>query len=84
MYGEIEWTAARELFDGGMSKAGIARRLGMSRTTVARLLKLQAPPRKENDSAIFRKGRVVGPGVCQLPCCHRSSSRYRRSSGRKR
>ncbi|MQA99726.1 MAG: helix-turn-helix domain-containing protein [Actinobacteria bacterium] len=45
MYGEIKWKEVREFFDSGMSKAGIARRLGMSRTTVARLLGVRSVPR---------------------------------------
>jgi adenosylmethionine-8-amino-7-oxononanoate aminotransferase len=46
MYGEAEWAEVRRLFHReGVNKARIARQLGMSRTTVQRLLGLTEPPR---------------------------------------
>lgn len=50
MYGEAEWRQACRLYGSGISKSAIAGRLGMSRTTVARLLSLPAPPRRKGDS----------------------------------
>jgi len=62
MYGEAEWRRARRLYGSGSSKSAVARRLGMSRTTVARLLSLSAPPRRTQDSdpGVQRKGSGSG------------------------
>jgi transposase len=52
MYDVHEWAEVRRLHQvEGMSKAAIAARLAMSRTTVHRLLTLQAPPRYERAPA---------------------------------
>lgn len=46
MYRVEDWAEVQRLFHReGLSKAAIARRLGMSRTTVIRLLALKGPPR---------------------------------------
>lgn len=45
MYGEPAWREVRRLGAEGMPKTRIAQRLGMSRNTVAKLLRLQEPPR---------------------------------------
>lgn len=44
MYREAEWREVHRLRAEGMSKSRIARRLGMSRNTVYRLLSLHEPP----------------------------------------
>jgi transcriptional regulator with XRE-family HTH domain len=44
MYKEAEWKTVKDLHAEGLSKAAIARALGMSRTTVRRLLELKKPP----------------------------------------
>ena len=47
-----DWAEVQRLFHReGLSKRHIARRLGMSRTTVIRLLALAEPPRYERRSA---------------------------------
>ena len=45
MYEVHEWAKVRELYREGVSKKAIARRLGMSRNTVARLVASEEPPR---------------------------------------
>ena len=45
MYREQEWREVWRLHKQGVTKAEIARRLSMSRTTIQRLLKLECPPR---------------------------------------
>lgn len=60
MYGELEWKEVRELFGAGNSKSVIARRLGMSRTTVARLLALSAPPDRKAERATIRTATASG------------------------
>jgi DNA-binding transcriptional regulator LsrR (DeoR family) len=84
MYGEAEWRQARRLYGSGTSKSAIARRLGMSRTTVARLLSLQAPPRRKEDfsTGAQRKEAVLDrkPGhrrVIVLPPIMRPASAER-------
>ena len=48
MYGVQDWAEVHRLHEReGVSQAAIARRLGMSRNTVARLLALSQPPRYE-------------------------------------
>ncbi len=63
MYGNAEWRQARRLYGAGISKSAIAHRLGMSRTTVARLLSLPAPPQRKTDTDTGgqRKGTRPGP-----------------------
>lgn len=60
-----------QLFDAGISKSGIARRLGMSRTTVTRLLTLPAPPRRKENCAASRRAsgsaRRSGRPITVLP-----------------
>lgn len=51
MYQVQEWAEVRELSRQGMSKQAIARRLGMSRNTVARLAACAEPPRYERRAA---------------------------------
>jgi transposase len=46
-----EWAQVRELHRQGVSKKAIARRLGMSRNTVSRLLASDQPPRYERRPA---------------------------------
>lgn len=60
MYGEVEWKEVLELFDAGSSKSAIARRLGMSRTTVARLIVLSAPPKRKAERAATRTATASG------------------------
>jgi hypothetical protein len=73
MYGEVEWTQARRLYGSGISKSAIAHRLGMSRTTVGRLLWLPAPPvrTQDSDTGDQRKGsgsgRNAGRRITVLP-----------------
>jgi hypothetical protein len=53
-----DWSEVHRLFDRErLSKAAIARRLGMSRNTVARLLELDEPPRYVRTP----KGSQLGP-----------------------
>lgn len=53
-----DWAEVRRLHEGaGLSQAAIARRLGMRRTTVARLLTLTEPPR----SIRAPKGSILEP-----------------------
>jgi DNA invertase Pin-like site-specific DNA recombinase len=49
VYGENEWKEIHELFDEGISKSAIARRLRVIRTTVTRLSTLPTPPRRKGD-----------------------------------
>ncbi len=69
MYGQAEWR--------------LARRLGMSRTTVARLLSLPAPPRRKEGSATGtqRKGAGLDRRLRggESPSCHRSPDRRQQS-----
>ena len=51
MYEVHEWAKVRELYREGVSGKAIARRLDMSRNTVARLLASAAPPRYEREPA---------------------------------
>ena len=51
MYEVHEWAKVRELYREGVSRKAIARRLGMSRNTVARLLASAEPPRYEREPA---------------------------------
>jgi transposase len=51
VYEVHEWAKVRELYREGASKKAIARRLGMSRNTVARLLASEEPPRYEREPA---------------------------------
>ena len=51
MFEVHEWARVRELYREGVSKKAIARRLGMSRNTVARLLASAEPPRYEREPA---------------------------------
>lgn len=44
MYREVTWNQVRQLHASGKSKAAIARHLGISRTTVRRLLQGDRPP----------------------------------------
>ena len=44
MYSVHDWAKAKELERDGLSKKAIAEQLGMSRTTVHRLLGLSSPP----------------------------------------
>jgi len=46
-----EWAEVRELCREGVSKKAIARRLGMSRNTVARLVASEQPPRYQREPA---------------------------------
>lgn len=52
MYREDAWRTVHELHRNGETKAGIARKLSMSRTTVARLLSLDHPPAYRSVSRI--------------------------------
>lgn len=45
MYGEAEWREVHRLRAGGMPKAQIAERMGVSRNTVDKLLLMKEPPR---------------------------------------
>ena len=45
MLGALEWARVRALAADGLSQREIARRLGINRRTVARLLASGAPPR---------------------------------------
>jgi hypothetical protein len=60
MYGELEWREVHRLFDAGIPKSAIARRLGMSRTTVARFLAWPAPPRKRHQYVAHREASASG------------------------
>lgn len=52
MYGVQDWAEVHRLFHrDGLTKSAIARRLGMSRTTVIELLAREGPPRYERASA---------------------------------
>jgi transposase len=51
VYEVHEWAKVRELSREGVSRKAIARRLGMSRNTVARLLASEEPPRYEREPA---------------------------------
>jgi transposase len=51
VYEVHEWAKVRELYREGVSKKAIARRLGMSRNTVARLVASEQPPRYERQRA---------------------------------
>jgi hypothetical protein len=52
VYDVHEWSEVRRLYDREhLNKAAIARRLGMSRPTVIRLLELDEPPRYEREPA---------------------------------
>ena len=51
MFQVHEWAQVRELHRQGVSKKAIARRLGMSRNTVARLVASDEPPRYERRPA---------------------------------
>jgi len=51
VYEVHEWAKVRELYREGASRKAIARRLGMSRNTVARLLASAEPPRYEREPA---------------------------------
>jgi transposase len=52
VYNVHEWSEVRRLYDREhLSKTAIARRLGMSRPTVIRLLELDEPPRYEREPA---------------------------------
>ncbi len=51
MYDVHEWARVRELYRAGTSKKAIARQLGMSRNTVARLVASEEPPRYERRAA---------------------------------
>ncbi len=83
MYGEAEWRQARRVYGSGIAKSAIARRLGMSRTTVARLLSLPVPPRRKVglDTGAQRKGagldRKAGRRVTVLPPIIRPASAER-------
>lgn len=58
-----DWAEVQRLFRReGLSKAAIARRLGMSRNTVARLLRLDEPPRYVRTPA----GSLVDPFADQI------------------
>ena len=52
MYGESEWREARRLRADGMSKATIASRMGISRNTVDKLLKLTEAPRYKGSAKL--------------------------------
>jgi DNA invertase Pin-like site-specific DNA recombinase len=83
MYEESEWKRIHELFDAGISKSGIARRLGMRRTTVTRLLTLPAPPRRKEDRAASRRAsgsaRSSGRPITVLPPVTRPASPEQRA-----
>ena len=51
MFEVHEWAKVRELYREGVSKKAIARRLGMSRNTVARLVRSEQPPRYQREPA---------------------------------
>jgi transposase len=51
VYEVHEWAKVRELYREGASKKAIARRLGMSRNTVARLVASEEPPRYAREPA---------------------------------
>lgn len=58
-----DWAEVRRLHEReGLSQAAIARRLGMSRNTVARLLTLAAPPRYQRPP----KGSLLDPFVARI------------------
>lgn len=59
-----DWAEVRRLFHReGLTKAAIARRLGMSRTTVIRLLALGGPPRCVRDRRA--RSSIPSPGRSQ-------------------
>lgn len=62
MFGVQDWAEVHRLERQGVSKRAIARRLGMSHTTVHRLLGLTEPPRYER----ARKGSFVDPFADQI------------------
>lgn len=51
MYQVHDWAKVRELYRQGVSRKAIARRLGMSRNTVARLAASETPPRYQRAAA---------------------------------
>lgn len=57
MYSVHDWAEVHQLYRQGSSKSAIARQLGMSRNTVARLLQLSEPPCYERAQA----GSVLDP-----------------------
>jgi len=57
VYQVHDWAKVRELHRQGISKKAIARRLGMSRNTVARLVASERPPRYERP----RGGSLLDP-----------------------
>jgi transposase len=57
VYQVHDWAKVRELHRQGISKKAIARRLGMSRNTVARLVASERPPRHER----ARVGSLLDP-----------------------
>lgn len=80
MYREDTWTQVRPLHATGASKAAIARSLGMSRTTVQRLLNSEHPPTYDrgfpiDDEALSKLARAL------LAFAYEQLKRRNRSTG---